>query len=245
MKKFLLFGFALFFFAALLPGQNAGLYIQVGRWQPEVSGDITTDVDHVINVAEDLALEDDSPTMFAAKLMGRRHAMIYTSWDLSLSDSWTLESDIPFQDVVFETGETVSSSLSAEYREIQYRFQFVATSMMNVGVVVAYQMMDASLAIRDDMDRAATLGEKIKAPAAGAGLSLSTPRSRFYGDLTVLYGTKSDYQNTLIRAEAGVDLTQKIGLFIGAQQMDLDMDFDQSDLEWSFSGIFAGAYLHL
>ncbi|HPR63560.1 MAG TPA: hypothetical protein PK014_05005 [Thermoanaerobaculia bacterium] len=230
----------LIFTTGLVLAQVSGLYIQLGRWEPDVSGDVTTDLNDAIDIASDLALDSDSPTLFSARLFGQKHVLAYTSWDLSINKSGILTNDLSFGDSFYPLGTEVDSSLEAQYQELQYRYLFVRSALLKVGGVLAYQKVDTSIGIMDE-----SVSRDAGMPAVGLAVTATTPRTKAYGDALILYGRGDNGSGTLLRAEGGVDLFSGVGLFLGAQLYDLNMDIDAYSFDWSFSGIFAGVYLHL
>lgn len=223
-----------------LLAQAEGFYIHWGRWNPDVDGDTATNVNDVIDVASDLALDDDAPDMLSFKMIGRKHVLAYSTWDLGLSETSTLDHTIGFGGVVFDPGEEIDASLDTKYQEIQYRYLLLTNNMFRVGGVLAYQKIDTSMKINDIL-----VGDDSGNPAFGVSLTAASPRGHMYGDVLFLYGRGSDFDGYMMRAEAGIDLLKGVGVNVGVQAYDLNYDFDDNAFDWTFSGVFAGIYLHI
>lgn len=235
MKALLLF----FFIGLPLYAQYPGLYIQYGQWKPDISGDAMAGHE-VLDVAKDLALDKDNPNFLGAKIIGQKHALTWASWEIGEDSQTTLTEDLSFGGANWGAGDVLSARLTSEVTELHYRYQFLHTNFFSLSGLLGYIWTKTKMTVAE-----VKLQKNKGTPVGGLALTLTTPKGKIYSDFALIYGQLSDLNQWQLRAEAGLDITSSIGLFLGFRSLNYEVDFDQNNFDLTFTGIYGGVHLHL
>jgi hypothetical protein len=230
---------ALILFAALLPAQQAGLYLRYGQWSTDLEGDVDLDAGGLWDLSKDLALDHDSPIGYGVVYRGIKHRFSAELFESSFHNTFAAPEGMAIGGVPVEPGTVVTAAMDLQTLEVEYWYHLVSVPTFRTGLVLGGEMYDATTRIQDIE---ASQDEVV--PYIGLGITAMTPRQGIYVDVALTVGEYQDTSHLSGRVESGLDLFSGFGLYAGLRMVKLELSGDSAIWDLDTASYYFGAHLH-
>jgi hypothetical protein len=230
---------ALLLFAALLPAQQAGLYLRYSQWSTDLEGDVDLDAGGLWDLSRDLALESDSPVGYGVVYRGIKHRFSAELFESSLDNTFIAGEDLEIGGVPVEPGTVVTAAMDLQTLEVEYWYHLVSVPTFRTGLILGGEMYDVTTRIQDT-----EYSQDEVVPYIGLGITAMTPKQGIYVDVALTVGEYQDTSHLSGRVESGLDLFSGFGLYAGLRMVRLELSGDSSSWDLDTSSYYFGAHLH-
>ena len=219
------------------------LYVGVGRWNSDFSGDVvkSVDVDHQLGLSSDasydiyVAFEHPLPLIPNVRL---------AQAGIKDSGTGTLNSNFSFEGTGFNTGDNVTSELNLTYTDLTLYYEIWDTGFdLDLGLTARkfngeLQINTTSRSINAYLPMV-YLGARVGLPFSGLYLGGTANALMFRGSSVTDYALKVGWSTeSFIFPEFGVEAGyRKFGLNVDPNDLDVNLDVD-------LSGVFVNLVAH-
>ena len=223
--------------AALLPAQEAGLYLRYSQWSTDLEGNV--DAGTLWDLTQDLALESDSPRSYGIVYRGTKHRFSVEAFKSSIRETVIVGEGMVVNGVPVEPGTAVATGMDWETTEVEYWYHLISVPTFRTGIILGGEMYDVSTRIQD-----LEYSHDETVPYIGLGLTALTPRQGIYVDVALTVGENQDTSHLSGRIESGLDLFSGFGVYAGLRKVKVETEGDGASWDMDSSSYYFGAHLH-
>jgi len=218
----------------------------------------TGDLNQLVDFNSEFGLNESDET-FAVDLGWRfseKWVLLGQYFESSGSSRWTLDEDIEWKDVVFQSGSNVAAGFDFAVTRLFLGRMLDTSDRHDVGLGVGFHVLETGAFIEGTIivggagttsRRESTRSEQLL-PNIGAWYKYSiTPRWAVRGRLDWLDADVGRYDGEMINFSFGVNyqITGHFGLGLNYNDFELDVIVDQTDWRGRFFTAYQGLYLYM
>ncbi len=209
-----------------------------------------------VNLEDDLGLKQDKSTFRADSIVrlgtSQRSRLDFTFYKISRdTDHFTIDDEIEFGDAVFPIHADISANFKGSFFKGDYTYMFVNKERYDFGASVGIFFTSLNASISEE-----TLGTynidkaDIDAPLPTVGIRGSFMlgekfQAKASADTFFLSTAKNDGHMYDLRASVEYDLAKHVGVGLGLNLVDLDVDLIRTNRIFHANWGYEGAFLYL
>lgn len=238
--------FALLAFMLTTPVQAdfVGFSIGASYWEPELTGDVSSNGDPSIDVSDDLGLDDPDDTTLVLTL---EHPvpflpnLRYQGIDLDSDGRETLSGNITFEGQTYTAGETISTELDLSHDDLVLYYE-VLDNWVNLDIGLDLKRFDGEVSMVGSANTAVSsidIDETV--PLLYLSAKFDLPFSGYYLGMDVSSISVDDNTVDDLTLKLGFESDIGFGIEGGVKKFSVELD-DADDLDTDLE--YDGAYLN-
>lgn len=225
--------------AALLPAQQAGLYLRYSQWSTDLEGDVDLDAGGLWDLTKDLALESDDTIGYGIVYRGVTHRFSAELYETSDHSTFIAGEGLVIDGVPVEPGTEVATAMELKTTELEYWYHLVSVPTFRTGLIIGAEMYDLTTRVQD-----AEYSSDEVVPYIGLGITALTPRQGIYVDIALTAGESSGTSHLSGRIESGLDLFSGFGIYAGLRKVKVETEGEGASWDLDTSSYYFGAHIH-
>lgn len=228
------------FFCGFLFSQEPSLYLKYGKWKNNF-GKTELTFSNLIEIGKDLGLNEKSSNTYGILYRGIKNRFSFEFFKTELKEKISLENDIEFAGRTFNKGKEVETFFRLEIKDFQWWLSIFSSPLYKGGLILGVNQIRTKNSMED-----VSVKKEETYPFIGLGNTIISPRSKVYIEFSLIAMQYKDTTSLSGNVEAGIDLTNVIGLYIGLKKTQIEIEKTEGfDIDIGLASFYAGAYLRI